>query len=63
MNAAKRSLMASTSPTIEVTFDGTTFKELIKTKVRNHEFECKLNEEFSHEVPELGGAMNVSQLQ
>ena len=30
------------------------------TKVRNHEFECKLNEEFSHEVPELGGAMNVS---
>lgn len=60
MNATKRGLMASTTPTIEISFDGTTFKELIKTKVRNHEFECKINEEFSHEVPEMGGAMNVS---
>ena len=59
INAAKRGIMSSTSPTIEITFDGTNYKEVIKTKLRDHTLECKINEAFTHEVPELGGSMEV----
>ena len=59
INAAKRGILSSTSPTIEITFDGTNYKEVIKTKLKDHTLECKINEAFTHEVPELGGSMAV----
>ena len=62
INAAKRSEMASTTPTIEISFDGTIFKEVVKTKLKNYTMECHLGREFVHDAIELGGSMSVTYL-
>ena len=62
INEAKRSVMASTTPTIEISFDGTIFKEVVKTKLKNYTMECHLGKEFVHDAIELGGSMSVRYL-
>ena len=52
--------MEPTTPTIEITFDGTSFKEVIKSKLKNHTMECNLGEVFTYDALELGGTMSVS---
>ena len=52
--------MSATTPTIEITFDGTAFKEVIKMKLMEHTMECNMGEVFTHDAPELGGKMTVS---
>ena len=59
IDATKRSVMASTTPTIEISFDGTIFKEVVKTKLKNYTMECHLGREFVHDAIELGGSMSV----
>ena len=54
--------MVSTTPTIEIMFDGTIFKEIVKTKLKNYTMECHLGKEFVHDAIELGGSMSVSNL-
>ena len=62
INATKRSVMVSTTPTIEISFDGTIFKEVVKTKLKNYTMECHLGTEFVHDAIELGGSMSVRYL-
>ena len=52
--------MASTTPTIVITFDGTIFKEVVKTKLKDYTMECHLGKEFVHDAIEFGGSMSVS---
>ena len=56
----KRSLMAGTTPTIDITFDGSIFKEVIKFKMRDVTMTCNIGEEFTHDVVEIGGSKSVS---
>ena len=63
VGAAKRSIMAATTPKIEITFDGTIFKEVVKTKSKAYTMECHLGKEFVHDAIELGGSMSVSYLE
>ena len=63
VGAAKRGIMASTTPKIEITFDGTIFKEVVKTKLKDYTMECHLGKEFVHDAIELGGSMSVSYLE
>ena len=62
VGAAKRGIMVSTTPEIEITFDGTIFKETVKTKLKHYTMECYLGKEFVHDAIELGGSMSVSYL-
>ena len=52
--------MAGTTPTIDISFDGTIFKEGIKSKMRDVTLTCNLGEEFTHDVVEMGGSKSVS---
>ena len=60
VNAAKRAMMGATAPSVEITFDGTIFKETIKTKIRDFTLTCPIGEEFTHDIVELGGSRSVS---
>ena len=62
IDEAKRSVMAFTTPTIEISFDGKFFKEVVKTKLKNYTMECHLGKEFVHDAIELGGSMSVRYL-
>ena len=58
LNAEKSSLITATKPTIEITFDGTTFTEVTKNNIKDATMTCNLGEEFKIDGPE--GPMSVS---
>ena len=62
VNAEKRKILASTTPIIEITFDGTIFREVVETQSKRYTMECHLGKEFVHDAIELGGSMSVSNL-
>ena len=62
VDAAKRKILASTTPIIEITFDGTIFREVVQTQSKSYTMECHLGKEFVHDALELGGSMSVSNL-
>ena len=62
VDAEKRKILASTTPIIEITFDGTIFREVVQTQSKNYTMECHLGKEFVHDAIELGGSMSVSNM-
>ena len=60
VTAGKRALIAATTPTITITFDGTTFSERTKNKLQDVTMTCNIGEEFEHDLGVLGGLKSVS---
>ena len=56
----KRKLAGSIYPTVEISFDGTTFTQVTKMSVKTETVTFKLGEAYEHNFAELGVTKKVN---